>query len=97
MVQVIENWAYLVGRLGPLTEADAPGASGLIDVEEVRDDGGWPNLLGRFAGQQLTVRVPDAARGRWQEGTRAVVRARLGGPGVVWAGGSPEDLTVEAG
>jgi hypothetical protein len=92
MVQVIENWAFVVGTLGALVRGDGPGVTSVVDVQEVQDAEGWPNLLAQFTGQRLPVRVPDAAADAWREGARARVRARLGGPGIVWVGGSPEDI-----
>lgn len=90
MVQVIENWAYLVGRLGSLTVEPGAG-TGTVEVDEVRDAEGWPNLLGELAGRQVTVHVPAAAHPAWHQGQRMALRARLGGPGVVWLSGRPED------
>jgi hypothetical protein len=99
MVQVVENWAVLRGRLGALRADDAlepgPGALGVIDVAEARDFEGFPNLLRQFVGERLSVHVPDAVREQWREGALGVLRARLGGPGVVWVGGQPGDLAIE--
>lgn len=91
MVQVIENWAYLVGRLGPLSVEPGAAGTGTVEVDEVRDAESWPNLLGELTGQRVTVHVPDSAHPAWREGRRMALRARLGGPGVVWVSGRPED------
>ena len=93
MVQVVENWAYIVGRVGPLPPPDgAADVTSWVDVEEARDVDDWPNLLKQYVGQRLELHIPTRAAGSWHAGSRMRLRARLAGPGSVWVGSDAEDL-----
>jgi len=93
MVQVVENWAYIVGPVGPLPPPDgAADVTSWVDVEEARDVDDWPNLLKQYVGQRLELHIPTRAAGSWHAGSRMRLRARLAGPGSVWVGSDAEDL-----
>lgn len=89
MVQVVENWADLVGRVRAGPRPESQWWTCEVEVEEVRPVDPWPNLLQQYAGQVLSVRLREEVARRLGP-DRFVLRARLAGPGVVWAATDPD-------
>ncbi len=88
MVQVIENWADLLGRVRAVHSGGA-AATVTVDVEDVRPVPGWPNLLAELAGTTAELRVPPEALPALRETERMVLRARLAGPRVTFLSAEP--------
>lgn len=91
MVQVVENWAEVVGTVSDV----APSTRGpdwrvvVVEVSTVDNVGGWPNLVrSQVDGEQRLVVTRPAAplqKRDVQPGQRVRGRARLAGPGQVLA------------
>ena len=66
MVQAVENWADIRGRIVQLDELSEsePFVEVEVDVDDVRPVAGFANLLAWSAGQRIRVRIPrEQARG----------------------------------
>lgn len=81
MVQIVENWSLIHGRVTSI--ASAPELSGFtrVELEVVAVDPveGLPNLLEGHAGGSLSVYLPAADASRLSAGETATLRARRGG------------------
>ena len=84
MVQIVENWAELTGTLRSI----APSGKGpdhltlTIDVETIDDVEGFPNLIGKQAGESVDVvaRAELVERSDVEEGGRVRCRIRKATP-----------------
>lgn len=80
MVQIVENWAELIGTLRSI----APSSKGpdhrtlTIEVETINDVEGFPNLIGEQVGESVDVhaRADLVERSGVEEGNR--IRCRIG-------------------
>jgi hypothetical protein len=79
MVQIVENWAEVVGQVKAITGSDkGPDYRTMaLDVEAVEDVEGFPNLVAGAAGSTLDVIVRSDAMARSGVGEGADVRLRV--------------------
>ena len=96
MVQIVENWADIVGGVRDVAPApDLPGfVRASVDLERAADVEGFRNLLADSSGTVVSVFVPSAVaeeRGL-RAGKRLVARARKAGPGRTFV--HPEHVEV---
>jgi hypothetical protein len=81
VVQIIENWTDLSGRI------EGRSASAVADkfvtvtlaVAEAKPVTGFANLLQDTPGQRVTIEVPHAKAAQWRDGDTVTCRVRLGG------------------
>jgi hypothetical protein len=94
MVQAIENWADLSGRLREVRpRPGVPQMSELVvEVEEAEDVEGFPNVLAEATGRELAVAIETEKLKQTGvgPGDRVRVRAQRASPSVVVA--HPEGL-----
>ena len=85
LMQVVENWSHVVGRVEKWTapkDADDYGEL-VVRVERVADvkgEGGkpWPNMLDKAEGSTLRVQVPGSAAAGWTWPTETPSRSTCG-------------------
>lgn len=58
MVQVVENWSEVRGRVEEVARAGQDGLDLRLRVAAVEPVPGFPNLLAEAPGQSITVRLP---------------------------------------
>jgi hypothetical protein len=88
MVSIIENWSRVTGTVEAIDDAAFPGFTTVdLSVNQVEPVGSFPNLLNRFAGQKLTVRLPKAKASTLSltPGAAISLRARLAPGNVAFA------------
>lgn len=87
MVRAIPNWAQLTGAVREIRHLDGGRSELVIAIERVDDIPGFPNLLVRFAGNELAVTVRSEAlrRAGVRKGDAISVRAQRAGPRAVVA------------
>jgi hypothetical protein len=87
MVQVIENWAELDGRLLAMQDDESrPGHKRVsLEVRAVRPVAPYPNLLQEAAGKTIEVILPDDVARSLELGSDLRCRARKSGPMTVYA------------
>lgn len=87
MVQIVENWSQVQGRVTAI--APASGLSGFsvvqVDVQSAATVDGFPNMLARHLGERLDIFVPDASAQSLAVGQHITWRARRAGPHKVFA------------
>lgn len=91
MVQVVENWARIKGRLLEM-RAHADSADHVvcvIGVEDVAPVEGYPNLLGWARGQALEIGVKRERAAGLAPGQFVSLKVRLAGPKKAFA--HPDD------
>lgn len=83
MVQIIENWADVIGTVvEPTSQGTRPGHVGIgIAVEAVAPVEGYPNLLADRAGQRVDVQIRLEGQTELHVGQHIGLRVRLGAPG----------------
>lgn len=85
----MENWAELGGTVREVRPpaGDSPMSELVIQVDQADDVEGYPNLLSKTPGQELTVAIraenPDDLG--IEPGAKVRCRAQRAGPGVVVA------------
>ena len=86
MVQIVENWSVVQGRVVTIVPASLQGFT-LVDVTiaAVQDVDGFPNLLAHEAGHQLGVHVPDAVALTFSPGAQVSLTVRRAGAHRVFA------------
>ena len=86
MVQAIENWAELDGRLVAVQDDQSrPGHKrASIEVRTVQPVPPYPNLLQEATGKTIEVILPDEVAGSLQLGSNLRCRARRSSPTVVY-------------
>lgn len=89
MVQAIENWADLTGRVKEVRpHPELPGYSvASVDVDSVRNVEKYPNLFEWAPKQTIEVNVPSDKAGEIKEslGKTVSLRVRKAGPTAVFA------------
>jgi hypothetical protein len=87
MVQAIENWAELHGRLVAVQDDQSrPGHKlASIEVRTVQTVPPYPNLLQEATGKTIEVVLPDDVARSLQLGSNLRCRARRSSPTIVYA------------
>jgi len=81
MVQVVENWAWLTGRIASLHQMDKHMELE-VEVMATTAISGYPDLLAQYAGNRVRIRVAEPPV--LSTGQTVKLKARLAGPGLVW-------------
>ena len=74
MVQIIENWTAVEGKVVSVAAPDV-----VIRIDKALDVEGFPNLMKDTAGKTITVRIPTGAAAP-KPGASLKARVRRGGP-----------------
>ena len=87
MVQIVENWSQVQGRVVGVVPASGPNGFSAVqlDVHAAATVDGFPNLLARHVGERLDIFVPDALAHTLSVGQHVAWRARRAGPHKVFA------------
>lgn len=90
MVQVVENWAWLTGRITSLRQMD--GHVELeVEVMATTPIAGYPDLLAQYAGNRVRIQIAEPPA--LSAGQTVKLNARLAGPGLVW--GAADSLVIQ--
>ncbi|QBE62578.1 hypothetical protein [Pseudoduganella lutea] len=84
-MQVVENWAWVTCRLeavhdaGQVTELE-------VTVESTGPVQGFPDLLARYVGERVRIRLGTrlGTRPHLPPGSRFRIKARVAGPHAIW-------------
>lgn len=81
MVQIVENWTELSGRIEGTKPSDVADKFVTVNVavQETKPVSGFANLLQDLPGKTVAVEVQKATAEKWKVGDVISCRVRLGG------------------
>lgn len=84
MVQIVENWSDITGKVDTVSASTTNSGfrAASVHIDSARIVENYPNLLQQTVGQTIFIQVPDDLAGRLQlkPGDAIEARVRQGGP-----------------